>query len=333
MSRISVTSPQQQASLPQRRANSSHTPSQFENTECVACNKPLIPPVYQCCKGHLVCSDCCDEMELAESDCSVCQSEMPYPRAECLFFKQIARRLQYICPYSGCNAKLRYTEFHKHRDSCKYRPFQCGYCDECLEVDCMSRHMMDKHKDAVTVLQEKQVRETLKCFSAEGSITCPETQICHRNKMLIILDIASDEAGKHYYAFPVVLAPGEDVVRCRLCLSKEDSRLTWEGKAYSYETWLQGYDAMIREGRPFPIAVDGDYSWSTSCSHDEEAPRFSYRLEVLFNGVAPNAAAPQRPKLRQDNAGSTPGGESLPSGRPLSARSSARGGYGTRCWK
>lgn len=327
MSRI--VSPQQQASLPPRFPG--HTPSQFEDTECVACNEQLVPPVYQCCNGHLVCSDCCDEMEQAGTACSACQSEMPYPRVECLFFKQIARRLQYICPYSGCNVRLRFTDFHKHRDSCDYRPFQCGYCDECFCVDYMGRHMRDKHRDEVTVLKPGQIRETLTCVSVEGRITCPESHVCYRNKMLIILDIASSESGKDktYYAFPVVLAPSEDFVRCRLSLEKEDSRLTWEGKPYSYEAWLQGYDAMIGEGRPFPIAVDGDYSWSD----DAETPRFSYRLDVLLQGVAQNSA--RRLKLRHDTAGSTSGGESLASTirRPLSARSSSsREGY-DRVWK
>lgn len=321
--------PLQQASAQPRFVG--HTPSQFEDTECVVCHEQLVPPVYQCCNGHLVCSGCCDEMEESGSACSACQGDMPYPRVECLFFKQIARRLQYICPHDGCNARLRSTDFNKHKDSCDWRPFQCGYCEDSFCVDYMGRHMRDKHRDVVTVLGPGQIRETLTCVSVEGRITCPEAQICYRNKMLVILDIASDESGKNntYYAFPVVLAPSENSVRCKLSFEKEDRRLTWEGKPYSYEAWLEGYDAMIGEGRPFPIAVDGDYCWSD----EADTPRFSYRLDILLQGVAQNTA--RRLKLRPDTAGSTSGVESLASTirRPLSARSSPREGYDTRPWK
>ncbi|CAE8714505.1 unnamed protein product [Polarella glacialis] len=57
-------------------------------------------------------------------------------------------------------------------------------------------------------------------------------------------------------------ARGGGIMQVKLSFERNASKLSWEGPARNYETWLQGPDAMLAKGCPFQVATDGVCHWS-----------------------------------------------------------------------
>jgi len=265
--------------------------------DCIICLELLVPPVFQCCRGHLLCRECIDKVENENRGCQTCRGPMPVPRVECLLFKQIAEGMEYPCPHRGCKAKLSSSNFWNHKQTCQYRPYQCGYCDVLVPAADMSKHVRQMHKDfTVTAIKsdtvEKQGAGSSLVISASGDIGFDEAHMCSAVGITIILDIAQPESDvtKSYYGFVTALAPGLGIDRsleCRLTIMKDGSKLMCEGPAYSYDTWLDSFDAMIGMGCPFMLARrKGECAWSD----DQGSSCFKYRLDVMVGaaGLSPD---------------------------------------------
>lgn len=94
--------------------------------ECPICSKRFSPPVYQCPRGHAVCSACCKK--LANKKCPTCS--LPTGSIRCMAIEKILESLLASCKYTpnGCKEMLKQTDIKRHeKERCKFKPFRCPF--------------------------------------------------------------------------------------------------------------------------------------------------------------------------------------------------------------
>ena len=92
--------------------------------KCPVCYDYIIaPPILQCRKGHLVCSNC--RLEL--NRCPICRG--PLEDIRNLVMEKMASTIASPCKFSsfGCRATILNTDKMQHEEDCQYRPYPCPY--------------------------------------------------------------------------------------------------------------------------------------------------------------------------------------------------------------
>jgi len=95
--------------------------------ECPVCLDHITPPVKQCVKGHLVCSDCFPRLP----HCPTCRSAMSEERN--LGMEQVSRLLKFPCRYHPMGCKEAYTLAQKeeHERNCAFLQLKCPFHGQC----------------------------------------------------------------------------------------------------------------------------------------------------------------------------------------------------------
>eukprot|EP00919_Chromeraceae_sp_WS-2016_P050231 GHVR01119130.1.p1 GENE.GHVR01119130.1~~GHVR01119130.1.p1 ORF type:complete len:188 (+),score=34.97 GHVR01119130.1:85-564(+) len=101
----------------------------LELLECCVCCEAMIPPIFQCREGHMLCGDC----KVKVKQCPVCRSETIDIRNRGM--ERLAESIDEIaCKYSsyGCRTQVKYTCKKEHESKCSFRPFNCLHsCQGC----------------------------------------------------------------------------------------------------------------------------------------------------------------------------------------------------------
>ena len=87
--------------------------------ECPICFEQLIPSVFQCFNGHLLCKVCILKVE----KCPICRDEMPKERnIRALEVENIIKSLDLQCPFvkNGCPLLLKHSQMESHKLDCLY---------------------------------------------------------------------------------------------------------------------------------------------------------------------------------------------------------------------
>ncbi|CAN6336287.1 unnamed protein product [Urochloa humidicola] len=96
---------------------------------CSFCRFPLKPPIFQCIKGHVVCSPCREKKLAAGSDgvCHVCGVGISGYNIRCHDMEHLIDSVRVPCPYAahGCAVRLAYYDRSSHRKACPYAPYGC----------------------------------------------------------------------------------------------------------------------------------------------------------------------------------------------------------------
>lgn len=117
--------------------------------ECPICFEDMLPPIYQCSRGHLICSSCRTKV----CRCPSCRE--PLVDKVCnLALAQLAERIvNSRCKYwrEGCTHKMPYLQKAQHEECCKFRPLCCPMpsskcCWEGKTADDVVNHLVTKHK-------------------------------------------------------------------------------------------------------------------------------------------------------------------------------------------
>ena len=93
--------------------------------ECPICfNIP--DSIYQCEKGHCLCSSCHSKM----FNCPQC--EVPLGNIRCLFAEHLLEKFLPACPFAkhGCTAKLSPSTGDLHEKYCPFREVDCPACNK-----------------------------------------------------------------------------------------------------------------------------------------------------------------------------------------------------------
>jgi len=95
--------------------------------ECPVCLDHITPPIKQCVKGHLVCTDCYPRLP----HCPTCRSAMSEERN--LGMEQVSRLLKFPCRYHPMGCKEAYTLAQKeeHERNCPYLQLKCPFHGQC----------------------------------------------------------------------------------------------------------------------------------------------------------------------------------------------------------
>ncbi|KAL6627526.1 hypothetical protein ACP70R_031252 [Stipagrostis hirtigluma subsp. patula] len=101
-----------------------------ELLECGVCLGPLIPPLFQCTRGHISCSECCTDGAL-DYECLMCRE--PETATRCRVMERVLDGLSVPCAFRelGCAEMVPYAETRAHAASCAHAPCHCAVagCD------------------------------------------------------------------------------------------------------------------------------------------------------------------------------------------------------------
>merc|ERR1719391_618249 len=115
----------------------------MEGMECPVCLKLPRGPVYQCERGHHVCSEC----RLKLTNCPVCR--VPLGHLRNLFAENLLMEMSHTCKFTiyGCTYEEKTTALESHEHDCKYRLIYCLCLDCQMEVsmDQLLKHLEDTH--------------------------------------------------------------------------------------------------------------------------------------------------------------------------------------------
>ena len=111
--------------------------------ECPVClNVPRKPPIWQCDKGHMICSICRPKVVT----CPTCRGR--YSLEQRLYFaERLLERVPVSCKYSedGCEVELVPSQMRRHEAECDHRHVVCAHVDWGCRVTCakgdLARHV------------------------------------------------------------------------------------------------------------------------------------------------------------------------------------------------
>ncbi|KAF7278239.1 hypothetical protein GWI33_008596 [Rhynchophorus ferrugineus] len=122
----------------------------LESLECPICTEYMHRPIYQCVKGHSICSKCKPKLQ----NCGICKHEIKDTQNFSL--SQIADRLIYPCKYytDGCDSALTASKIKEHESTCLYGSYKCPLrsitsCKERFPENDIRSHIESTHSQFV----------------------------------------------------------------------------------------------------------------------------------------------------------------------------------------
>jgi len=121
--------------------------------ECPVCFEHIVPPIYQCLHGHLICNKCVVMCE----NCPTCRNHFNIQRN--LYMEKVSYLIKFPCrnTLTGCNQQMFIGPKEIHEQECCFRHYQCffnncawkGYQHE------LHSHMTKNHKNNVLTGSEQ----------------------------------------------------------------------------------------------------------------------------------------------------------------------------------
>ena len=122
----------------------SSIPDWLQHFEYPCCYEYILPPIWQCKQGHLICTSCKNKV----LSCPTCRGTLDTIR--CLALEKISESLQFPCKYD-CDKMLHTSEKLQHEDECQLHPFNCpmdGY-NNCQnwkgDRNAVVKHLLSHH--------------------------------------------------------------------------------------------------------------------------------------------------------------------------------------------
>ena len=118
----------------------------LELLECPVCSNHATVSIYQCSKGHILCSECWHKV----SACPICRG--PKEDIRCLALENLASKFIFPCRFHvhGCNERMRPLPKGVHEQACLYKPISCplpfGRCKWTGPTSDVAKHVCVHHK-------------------------------------------------------------------------------------------------------------------------------------------------------------------------------------------
>jgi len=113
--------------------------------ECPVCLRvPRGSPIYQCARGHVVCSDCRPNV----STCPQCRD--PLGNIRSLVSEKMLEKLPAVCKFAdnGCQVEMLRSQLGDHEQSCAFRLVNCVdlACQQRIPVSRLLAHLDNDHE-------------------------------------------------------------------------------------------------------------------------------------------------------------------------------------------
>ncbi|CAH1720280.1 unnamed protein product [Aphis gossypii] len=123
--------------------------------ECPVCFEHIIPPIFQCLLGHLICNKCV----LMCENCPTCRN--PFNSKRNLYMEKVGYLVKFPCKnaLTGCKQHMFVAQKEVHEQECCYRHYQCfftncawkGYYPE------LHSHMINNHSNLILTGSEQSI--------------------------------------------------------------------------------------------------------------------------------------------------------------------------------
>jgi len=166
--------------------------------ECPVCFDYVLPPIYQCQAGHLVCSSCRPKLNC----CPTCRG--PLGNIRNLAMEKVASTVVFPCKYSanGCGALLLHTEKTDHEEACECRPYFCPCpgtnCKWQGSLDQVMPHLLINHK-SITTLQGEDIVFLATDINLPGAVDWVMMQSCFGYNFMLVLEKQEKNGGEQFF--------------------------------------------------------------------------------------------------------------------------------------
>jgi hypothetical protein len=127
----------------------------------------LIPrhkPIFQCPKGHLICSKCSADVE---AECSVCKELLPPTKIRNIIAEKTIEKLELSVPCThaenGCPFVASKTTLEGHEGMCDWRTVVCpdGDCKEKILFNQLIQHLLEDREESYGCFDVFKMRWTM----------------------------------------------------------------------------------------------------------------------------------------------------------------------------
>ena len=176
--------------------------------ECPVCFDYVLPPIYQCESGHLICNTCKERVQC----CPSCRGRLGTVRN--LAMEKVAETVKFPCKYgsNGCTMRLLHTEKRIHETSCERRPYACPCpgtsCKWEGPLDDVLNHLLTAHK-TITTLGGEDIVFLATDIHLPGAVDWVMMQCCFDHYFMLVLEKQERHEG-HQQFFAVVQIIGTE---------------------------------------------------------------------------------------------------------------------------
>ena len=176
--------------------------------ECPVCFDYVLPPIFQCDSGHLICTNCKPKVQC----CPSCRG--PLGGVRNLAMEKVAETVQFPCKYanSGCTLRMLHKAKRAHEEVCEYRPYSCPCpgtsCKWNGNLDLVLDHLLTAHK-TITTLQGEDIVFLATDINLPGAVDWVMMQCCFDHYFMLVLEKQERHEG-HQQFFAVVQIIGTE---------------------------------------------------------------------------------------------------------------------------
>lgn len=213
--------------------------------ECPVCMDYVLPPIYQCSNGHLLCSNCRPRL----ANCPTCRGELGNIRN--LGLEQVAMMVEFPCKHvsTGCKEKFLASKKEDHEETCEFRPYSCpcpgASCVWQGKLNGVMKHLESSHK-SITTLQGEDIVFLATDINLPGAVDWVMMQSCFGQNFMLVLEKQEKFDGHtQFFAIVQLIGPRKQAENFayRLELNGHRRRLTWEAMPRSIH---EGVASAIR---------------------------------------------------------------------------------------
>lgn len=176
--------------------------------ECPVCFDYVLPPIFQCESGHLICTQCKPKVAC----CPSCRG--PLGGVRNLAMEKVAETVQFPCKYvhSGCILRFLHKAKRAHEEMCEYRPYSCPCpgtsCKWHGNLDLVLDHLLTAHK-TITTLHGEDIVFLATDINLPGAVDWVMMQSCFDHYFMLVLEKQERHEG-HQQFFAVVQIIGTE---------------------------------------------------------------------------------------------------------------------------
>ncbi|KAM7045560.1 E3 ubiquitin-protein ligase Siah1-like [Molossus nigricans] len=202
--------------------------------ECPVCFGSVLPPIFQCYSGHLLCNSCRPRV----SCCPTCRG--PLGRIPNLAMDKLADSVLFPCQYAhyGCTATMQLTGKAAHEELCDFRPYRCPcpgiVCTWRGPLHAISAHLMQH--EVITSMHGAEVVFLASKVHLPGALDWVMVQSCHGGHFMTVLGKRENYQGYQQFFSVVQFIGAPDQAQqftYQLKLAKHRRYLAWEAPPLS----------------------------------------------------------------------------------------------------